>query len=130
MNRLLQCFLILCTLAPTMAEAGDHPRREPTVDTEHIFGFTEGDDIGSKGELELETTTTGLLGRPGSFTALNNETAVRYGVADGFRASFAPLTDYHSIRNVPGLVNRTALSFSGLSSQFRWQVSEHENAPV
>ena len=37
------------------------------VDTEHIFGFTEGADIGDKGESELESITIGRLGKQGDF---------------------------------------------------------------
>jgi hypothetical protein len=125
-SALTACLVVLCALAPFAGQAQDYPRLEPPIDTEHIFGFTEGADIGKKGEVEVENTTIGRLDRRGNFVAFNNETAIRYGVADDFRASFAPLTDYRSIRNVPGLVNRTALSFSGLSSEYRWQAVERD----
>ena len=42
-----------------------------TVDSEHIFGFTEGADIGDKGESELESITIGRLGKQGYFTDSN-----------------------------------------------------------
>jgi hypothetical protein len=40
------------------------------VDSEHIFGFTEGADIGDKGESELESITIGRLGKQGDFAIL------------------------------------------------------------
>jgi hypothetical protein len=104
--------------------------RDATIDTEHIFGFTEGADIGGKGEGELENTTIGRPGRPGSFAAFTSEMALRYGLEEHFRASFGALADYHNIRSVPDLTDRTALNFSGLSSEFRWQLLERVASPV
>jgi hypothetical protein len=104
--------------------------RGQAVDTEHIFGFTEGADIGAKGEKELENTTIGHLGRPGSFTVFTNEAAFRSGLAEHFRASFGVLADYQSIHNVPDLTDRTALNSGGLSSEFRWQLMQRDDAPV
>jgi hypothetical protein len=117
-------FLILCLLSPSVAQAQDEPRQEPKIDTEHIFGFTEGADIGEKGELELENTTVGRLGRPGTFAVFDNETALRYGLAERFRASVGALVDYYDIQNVLGLMDRERMTFSGLSSQFRWKAIE------
>ena len=93
------------------------------VDTEHIFGFTEGADIGEKGEVELENTATGSLAARGRLAAVSNETAFRYGIEDGFRASLSALTDYQA-------VGGTGLRFGGLSSEFRWQPLERPNSPI
>ncbi len=101
-----------------------------TVDSEHIFGFTEGADIGAKGESELESITIGRLGKQGDFTDLTNETSYRYGVEQSFRASVGILTDYYSIHDTPGYLDRTGLRQSGLTSEFRWQFSEHDSAPI
>jgi hypothetical protein len=100
------------------------------VDTEHIFGFTEGADIGDKGESELEITTTGHLGKQGEFANLTNEWSVRYGVEQSFRASVGILTDYYSVHDSLGYLNRTGLRQSGFTSEFRWQFSEHDSAPI
>ncbi len=101
-----------------------------TVDSEHIFGFTEGADIGDKGESELESITIGRLGKQGDFTDLTNETSYRYGVEQSFRASVGILTDYYSVHDAPGYLDRTGLRQSGLTSEFRWQFSEHDSAPI
>jgi hypothetical protein len=39
------------------------PARASDVDSEHLFGFTEGADIGEAGEREAETETIGRFGR-------------------------------------------------------------------
>ncbi len=101
-----------------------------TIDSEHIFGFTEGADIGDKGESEFESITIGRLGKQGGFAVLTNETSFRYGVEQGFRASAGTLTDYYSVHDSPGYLDRTGLRYSGLTSEFRWQFSEHDSAPI
>jgi len=100
------------------------------VDSEHIFGFTEGADIGDKGESELESITIGRLGKQGDFAILTNETSYRYGVEQSFRASVGILTDYYSVHDTPGHLDRTGLRQSGVTSEFRWQFSEHDSAPI
>jgi len=81
-------------------------------DTEHIFGFTEGADIGAKGEKEIESTFTGRFGKPGHYAAIENETAFRHGLTDNFRASVGILSSTHSIAGVPGLDDRNAATLS------------------
>ena len=115
-------------LLPRIAQSQQNS--EP-LDTEHIFGFTEGADIGEKGEKELENTTIGSLGTMiGSYAFFQNETSFRYGVAEHFRASLGVLTDYYSIRYLPGLDDRTGLGFGGTTSEFRWQVLERDRSPI
>src|SRR5262245_9776231 len=45
------------------AESRKHADKAGEVDTEHLFGFTEGSDIGEAGEKELETDSTGRFGK-------------------------------------------------------------------
>ncbi len=56
-------------------------------DTEHIFGFTDGSDIGEKGEKEVENTFDARFGKVGSYLATEGETEFLYTVTDNFRAS-------------------------------------------
>jgi hypothetical protein len=100
-----------------------------SVDTEHIFGFTEGSDIGEKGEKEVDHSSYMFLGKQGSYVAIENETDFRYGVDNGFRASFNLLTDYHGIYMSPGIPDRAGFAFSGLSSELDWALLERDKAP-
>jgi hypothetical protein len=124
--------LLAALMFPSLAEAEDPASNAPdAVDTEHIFGFAEGADIGEKGERELEITAYGIAGKSGQYAGVLNETALRYGVADSFRASIGVLTDYHSISGVPGLDDRHTLNvFSGVSSEFRWQFLNRASSPL
>jgi hypothetical protein len=99
-------------------------------DSEHIFGFTEGADVGLKGDKELENTFTGRFGKPGRYSAIEGETALRYLWADGLRTSLTMLSDAHEIRHVPGLQDASTVAFNGLGGEFRWQALTREAAPV
>ncbi len=106
---------------------GEGAKADQGIETEHIFGFTEGADIGEQGDKEIENTFTGRFARRGSYAALLNETAFRYGVTDDFRASIGTILGYHGIHGVPGLDDIERYSFSGLETEFRWQPIHRTN---
>ena len=99
-------------------------------DTEHIFGFTEGADVGLKGENEAETTFTSRFGKPGRYAAFEGETAFRHLWDDGVRTSLSLLSDAHDVHGVPGLQDVSTVAFNGLGSEFRWQALTRDNAPA
>jgi hypothetical protein len=103
--------------------------KSSVVDTEHIFGFTEGTDIGDKGEREFEVETVGLGGKPGGFLALGTQSTFRYDVEQGFRASLGVITDYHGIYGSPGLDDRKLYDFGGVATEFRWTLLDREKEP-
>ncbi len=102
--------------------------KQEAVDTEHIFGFTEGADIGEKGEREIESTSVASFGKPGRYLAIENETAFRTVLSDSFRVSAGSLSDSHDIHDVPDLANRDAFDFAGATSEFRWHPVERTEA--
>jgi len=124
--------MLVALVLPSLAHAQDAESSAPeAIDTEHIFGFAEGADIGEKGERELEITANGLDGKLGQYVGVLNETALRYVVTDGFRASVGLLSDYHAIADVPGLADLHSLNvFSGVSSEFRWKFLNRSSAPL
>jgi hypothetical protein len=124
--------MLVALMLPNLVQAQDSESIAPgTIDTEHIFGFAEGADIGAQGDRELEITATGLAGKLGQYAGIQNETALRYGVADGFRASLGALADYHAVASVPGLADLHSLNvFGGVSSEFRWQFLNRFSSPL
>ena len=112
--------LFVALLLPVLARA-EGGGGTAVVDTEHIFGFTDGTDIGDKGDVELEGTVVGRFGKPGRFAALQNETAVRYGVTDTFRLAGGALFDYRNINSVPALDDYSGFNFAGLTGEANWQ---------
>jgi hypothetical protein len=126
----VDCGLLGCLRTLRWDGKGFTEKEKPSIDTEHIFGFTEGADIGRKGEIELESTFTGRFGNIGHYGAFDNETAARYIFADGLRASLGLLSDFHQVSGVAGLRDTTALNFNGISGELRWQLLESSKAPI
>jgi hypothetical protein len=116
--------------APAHAnEVKEKGEKHEGFDTEHIFGFTEGADIGEKGEREAESGTVGAFGRSaGRYTSIDSETALRYVVLEGFRASIGAHYDYDNFHDVPGLPDRNAFNFAGLATELRWHPVERTSA--
>jgi hypothetical protein len=112
------------------ASSEEEPAGALTFDSEHIFGFAEGSDIGKRGELEIEGVTIGSFGAPhGSYSNVDNETSLRYGVTNELRLSIGSLTDYFNIHNVPGLDDRSAAAFSGIITELRWHILDWRTSP-
>ncbi|MGO9546547.1 MAG: hypothetical protein ACLPPF_17345 [Rhodomicrobium sp.] len=118
-------------LWPGAAHADDaEPAATEKIEIEHIFGFTEGTDIGGKGEAEFESTTVARFGTRGNYTAIWNESAYRNVITDGLRVSVGGLTDYFGIHDMPALGQRNGFDFSGLTNEYRWQPLDRTNSSI
>src|SRR5262249_28038802 len=96
--RLLPFAVILIALTPARASG---------VDSEHLFGFTEGADIGKAGEREAETETIGRFGKSaGSYTAVTQNNSVKVVPFDNVRVSANAALAYFGISGVPDLQDR------------------------
>ena len=63
--------VVAALMLPSLVQAQESGgTAEGAVDTEHIFGFAEGADIGEKGERELDITTTSLIGKVGQYVGV------------------------------------------------------------
>ena len=124
--------LSVVLLLPALARSQETGPTEgiSSFDTEHIFGFAEGSDIGDKGEREIESITIGSFGAPvGGYANADNETSFRYNVTDNLRLSIGTLTDYFNIHDVPGLNDRSTLDFSGIITEARWHILDWRTSP-
>jgi hypothetical protein len=126
----VDCGLLGCLRKMQLDGSGFPEKEHSSIETEHIFGFTEGADIGRKGEVEVESTFTGRFGHIGRYGVLQNETAARYVFAEGLRGAFGLLSDYHHVSGVPGLQNATGPNFNGMTGELRWQLLESSKAPI
>jgi hypothetical protein len=105
-------------------------QNEPEVDSEDIFGFTSGTDLGEVGEKQVEIELGGAFGKSaGSYTALMKEVAFKYMVLPDTRLAFAAATVYHNISGVPGLDDRHQLAFQGLSFELKHRFLDRTKAP-
>ncbi len=90
-------------LGPLQAHEAANRGEPEELDTEHIFGFTEGAYIGEKGEKEIENTAVERFGKSRRYSFFENETAFRAVIPDNIRFSFGTLLDGYAIKDGPGL---------------------------
>src|SRR5262245_54607279 len=70
------------------ADSRKHADKTAEIDTEHMFGFTEGSDTGEAGEKELETDSTGRFGKfSGAYNNVATALEAKYSFSDRFRLS-------------------------------------------
>lgn len=116
---------IMLFLVP--ARAGD----ELVFDTENLFGFVVGTDIGNVGEVELETETTGAFGkRSGSFAARSSAFSVEYTPSRNLRLELGALVARHDISAVPDLDDVHRTNFQGLSFEMRYRLLERRQSGI
>jgi hypothetical protein len=99
--------------------AGDHADR---LDTEHLFGFVEGADIGEKGESELVSDTSQRAGKSGgAFADTGSELEIKYMAFENFRISASATLAYYGIAGVPGMadVHRATIQSAAADARFR-----------
>ena len=84
----IYCLLAACLLAqPSLVDTASAEE----VDTEHLFGFTEGADVGKKGEQEVVLDTVTRIGKrragpgPSSYDAVGTKLSYQIDLVDGFK---------------------------------------------
>jgi len=111
-------------LAPACAQA------EEGFDTEHIFGFMIGSDVGTLGEREFQSQTTGRFGKGGgTYRAIGQEVEFEVVPLPNFRIEVGSTVALHDITGVPDIDDRRQLNFQGVSLDLRYRLLERENAP-
>jgi len=125
----------LATCAPARAD-GAHPRLKGAeaasdrVDTEHIFGFTMGSDIGEKGEIEFEMENVAGAGkRSGSYLAYTSLNLLKYTVTDDFRIAPGVAWGGNFIRNAPGYDARSQSALQGAVVEMRYRLLDRDTMP-
>jgi hypothetical protein len=111
----------LSGLGLAQAHEAESPGEHGELDTEHIFGFTEGAYIGEKGEQEIENTAVERFGKSRAYSFFENETAFRYVIPGNIRFSFGTLVDGYAIQEGLGPPQRTGFGFEGATGEVRWQ---------
>ena len=114
-----------CAIAGEAAKEG-----EERVDTEFIFGFTAGADVGELGERELEHQTQTLWAkRDGSYTALTDQLRYETSPLQDFRFEIGAPIAYYNMSGVTGLDDRNQAAFNGVSTEFRYRLFDRDHAP-
>src|SRR3979411_1669831 len=97
---------IMCfsTLVPACVHA-------ESIDTEHLFGFMIGTDVGSVGEREFQSQTTGRSSKGGGHLWRTAESAeVEAGPAKNFRIELGSGFASHDINGLAGFEDRRQLA--------------------
>jgi hypothetical protein len=120
--------------AGTFAHAQDDRTRSASQsgpDTEHMFGFTEGSDIGHRGDLEAEVETIGRFGRQAnSYSTISTTPTLKYGVTDQFRIAPAVTLSNYSVSGLTGSNDNSRFSFEAVSLELRYHPLDRHSAPV
>jgi hypothetical protein len=104
----------LSGIAPLRADGRSATSRN-AVDTEHLFGSTEGSDIGAAGEKEIESDSTFRFSKQtGSFANVASELEFKYTAFRSFRISAVATFAYYDIAGVTGMEDRRG----GLRSRY------------
>ena len=100
------------------------------MDTEHIFGFTEGSDIGEAGEKEAEADSMGRFGKAGgSYNNIATALEAKYTLAENFRVSASATLAFYDVTGVSGLEDRRQGTLQSLSFDARFRLLNREHAP-
>lgn len=104
--------------------------RAEGIDTEHLFAFMIGTDVGTVGEREFQSTTTGRFSRNGgSYRAAGQELELEFLPAENFRVEMATSFAAHDINGVMGLDDRRQLAWQGVAVDFRYRFLDRDAAP-
>src|SRR6476661_6434833 len=123
--KILQAAVVLLAgLLPARAHAEG-------IDTEHLFGFMIGTDVGNVGEREFQSQTTGRFSKRGdNYRAINQELELEFVPVDNFRIEVGGAFAAHDIEGTPGFEDRRQLAWQGISLDLRYRFLDRDTAPV
>jgi hypothetical protein len=99
------------------------------IDTEHIYGFMIGSDVGDPGEREFQTTSTGRFSKQaGAYQALGQELELEFVPIKNLRIEIETTLAAYDIQSVPGLVDRTQAGWQGAALDLRYQFLDRGTA--
>ena len=122
-QKMLRASVLCLALLPACARAEG-------IDTEHLFGFMIGSDVGNVGEREFESKTTGRFSRTGgNYRAVGQQMDVEFVPVKNFRVELGNTFASHNIAGVPGLEDRRQLSWQGVAVDLRYRFLNKDAAP-
>jgi hypothetical protein len=105
--------------------------RTATIETEHLFGFTIGSDVGEVGEREIEGTVTGRFAkRTGSYNAVASTLSAEFVPIPNLRTEYTGAVVGYDVAGVSGLTDQRYAAFGGLSADIRYRILDRATAPI
>ena len=124
---------VLCALLVVSAGAAAHESKgvaAPEINSEYIFGFTRGTEIGEAGNVEIESGSVGRIGaRAGSYSAFTSDLAVLYTATDHFRIAPILTVDSFRFRGIPGVDDRANSAVEGPALELKYRFLDYKTAP-
>jgi hypothetical protein len=100
------------------------------IETEHLFGFTIGSDVGDVGEKELEGSVTGRFSkRTGTYDAGSGTMSMEFVPLPNLRTEFTAVVNSYDITGVSGLSDLRYSAFGGFSADIRYRLLDRASAP-
>ncbi|MCJ2131338.1 hypothetical protein [Methylobacterium sp. E-045] len=109
------------------ADKSDKKNDKKDVDTEHLFGFTEGADAGEKGQQEVVVDTITRLSkrRDGSgsstYRVIDTRLAYQFNPIDKLSIEFSAFGTLRRQRNIVDLDDKSYGTFDGVSMDVKYQ---------
>jgi hypothetical protein len=120
----ISCLSLALAFTPTRA-------RTETIETEHLFAFTIGSDVGELGERELEGSLTGRFSkRTGTYDAGTGTMSMEFVPMQNLRTEFTAVVNSYDITGVSGFADQRYTAFGGLSADIRYRLLDRASAPV
>jgi hypothetical protein len=121
---------VIIAIATAPIHAGGAKTLTDPVDTEHLFGFIEGADIGGMGEREIVIDTTLRAAKStGSFANSASDLEFKYTAFENFRISAAAALAYYDIAGVTGISDARRAAIQSLSFDARFRLLDRSQAP-
>jgi hypothetical protein len=119
----IACLSLTLALIPASA-------RTETIETEHLFGFTIGSDVGELGDRELEGSVAGRFSkRTGTYNAGSGTMSMEFVPVPNLRTEFTALVNSYDISGVGGFADQGYAAFGGLSADIRYRLLDRASAP-
>jgi hypothetical protein len=117
------CLLLALAMLPTGARSG-------TIETEHLFAFTIGSDVGDVGERELEGSVTGRFAkRNGIYGATESTMSAEFVPIPNLRTEITGALVSYDIAGVSGFADQRYAAFGGFSADIRYRLLDRASAP-
>lgn len=114
----MPCLLLL----PALAHAEG-------IDTEHIYAFMIGTDVGERGEREFQSETTGRFSKNGgSYQALGQQVELEFVPINNFRVEVGTTLAAHNIDAVPDFADRSQVAWQGASLDLRYRFLDRDTS--
>ena len=119
------CLLLLTILALIPTEVRSDP-----IETEHLFAFTIGSDVGDLADREIEGSVTGRFSkRSGTYDAGSSTLSAEFVPLPNLRTEFTGAVNSYDITGVSGFADQRYTAFGGLSADIRYRLLDRASAP-